>query len=410
MRTIVFIDTYKSGSSREAIQAAEALGLFTVLLTDQKSFVKKRTEFPDVHLMALLDIADRDAIRKALRSLEEQGKTIEGIVSFIDSYVYAAARLADERDLNRISKKAVKIMEDKILTREALADTPYSPYHSIYEPSSPLAAFIKEQKKRLPLIVKSPTSCGSKDVRLAKTKEDLAVHMEKLLRKFPDQPVLVEEYLEGPQYLVEVIVHEKNVQIVAVLEQEIKKWKRFIVIGYALLAQVPAEIMDSLLEAVTQIVTTMEMENGACHLELRLVDGQWKLIEINPRISGGAMNKMIQAAYGINLVEETLKLHLGETPNLERKHEKFVYTQYLTVSSSGYLVKVTGKNKANSHPGVHEVYIKPRKGAYLTVPRSMGHRYAYVMATSDDSIEEARNAAKAAASKIKFHLSNERDK
>ncbi|MGB8957001.1 MAG: hypothetical protein WCC10_16640, partial [Tumebacillaceae bacterium] len=185
MRTIVFIDTYKSGSSRDAIQAAEALGLFTVLLTDSKSFVKKRTEFPDVHLMMHLDIDDHDAIRKTLRSLEEQGKTIEAIVSFIDSYVYPAARLADERDINRISKKAVKKMEDKILTREALADTPYSPYHSIYEPSESLSAFIKEQKSRLPLIVKSPNSCGSKDVRLAKKRADLEVHMEKLLHNYP---------------------------------------------------------------------------------------------------------------------------------------------------------------------------------------------------------------------------------
>ena len=51
------------------------------------------------------------------------------------------------------------------------------------------------------------------------------------------------------------------------------------------------------------------IENGALHLELRLTQNGWKLIEINPRISGGAMNNMLQAL-GFSLVEETLKILL----------------------------------------------------------------------------------------------------
>lgn len=51
MKTIIFIGTQKSGSSREAISTAEQLGYYTVLLTDRQSYMEQRTEFPDVHHM-----------------------------------------------------------------------------------------------------------------------------------------------------------------------------------------------------------------------------------------------------------------------------------------------------------------------------------------------------------------------
>ncbi len=142
------------------------------------------------------------------------------------------------------------------------------------------------------------------------------------------------------------------------------------------------------------------------HLEIRLTKNGWKLIEINPRVSGGAMNNMIEAAFGFNLVEETLKIFIGETPNITPKHRKYVYTQYVVINEKGILTKVTGKNKAKKLPGILEVYIKPKKGTLLMPPLSMGHRYAYVIATGT-SMEEAKIRAKNAADEITFHLKEE---
>ncbi|UZM97127.1 hypothetical protein OL548_17875 [Lysinibacillus sp. MHQ-1] len=50
-----------------------------------------------------------------------------------------------------------------------------------------------------------------------------------------------------------------------------------------------------------------------------------------------------------------------------------------------------------------EVYVKPRKGTFLTPPLSMGHRYAYVIAQGS-TLSEARNHATNAAKEIKFIL------
>ena len=117
----------------------------------------------------------------------------------------------------------------------------------------------------------------------------------------------------------------------------------------------------------------------------------------------GAMNKIIEIAFGINLVEETIKIFLGQEPNFEKKYKRFVYAQYLTSHSTGRLIKVTGKNRCSRLPGVEEVFIKPKKGRILHPPLSMGDRYGYVLASSENK-DEAMTIGKEAAKEIRFYI------
>lgn len=75
MDTIIFIETNKSGSSREAIKAAEKLNFFTVLLTNKTKFIEERNIFPDVHQMILTDINDYDNIITIIEKIIKSGKT-----------------------------------------------------------------------------------------------------------------------------------------------------------------------------------------------------------------------------------------------------------------------------------------------------------------------------------------------
>ncbi|MED4226522.1 ATP-grasp domain-containing protein [Neobacillus cucumis] len=401
MQTIVFIETNKSGSSREAFKAAERLGYFTVLLTNRQKLIHQRTEFPDIHQMILVDTSNYDELRNNISKLQKQGKQIKGILSFVDPFVHVAAALSEEFCSTVVSTEAIFKMENKVLTRELLKDLPMSSFYKIYTPDDSLEDFIEQSTEHLPLIVKSPTSAGSKDVLLANDRNQLKQAMQKLLEK--NEQILLEEYLDGPQYLIEVLVHNGTITIVAVVEQQITFTQRFIVTGYCLLPYINERLYYSLLETVGSIIRAFQMKNGACHLEMRIVDGMWKLIEMNPRIAGGAMNRIIEVGLGINLVEETIQLMLGHKPNLTSKHHKYVYAHYLTVDSRGKLIKVTGKENSTQYPGVEEVFIKPRQGQFVRPPLSMGDRCGYILASSDYK-EEAIRRAMDAASEIRFHL------
>jgi biotin carboxylase len=402
MKTIIFIGSNKSGSSREAIKAAERLGFFTVLLTDREPFLEKRLDFPDVHQMILTELTDYDFLKANIKEIQEQGKKIEAILSFIDPFVHVASKLSKELGLTAVSPDPLVKMENKVLTRELLKDLPVSPNFARYGKDDSLEDFIDKQKGSFPLIVKTPISTGSKDVLFVKDDGQLAQSINTLLKK-GSSDVLIEEYLEGPQYLIEACVYNGKVHIIAVLEQEITFFDRFIVTGYCLLGDMDIVFYNKIYETVCLVLEQFKLKNGSCHLEMRLINHEWKLIEINPRISGGAMNRIIETAFGINLVEETIKIYLGREPNLEKKYKRFVYAHYLTSDSTGTLIKVTGKNRCSQLQGIEEVFIKPKKGKILHPPLSMGDRYGYVLASSDNK-EEAIRIAKEAAKEIRFYI------
>jgi len=407
MKTIIFVGTQKSGSSREAIRAAENMGFYTVVFADQPRQKEQRTEYPDVHLLILCDLNNIDELRNQIRNLIIRGLEISAIISFTDPHCYMASLLAEEFCEGRFSTQAIGNMEDKIKSRKIISSLPFSPSFAVLSENLSHSSIPDMFKGKFPFIIKSPNSTGSKDVFKVTSEIQFEKLCNKLSKRYPGQPILIEEYLDGPQYLVEVVVYKNHIHVIAIFKQEITFQRRFIVTGYSLQPSSSA-FLEELKEAVESIVKAFGMEMGTCHLEIRHVPGGWKLIEINPRISGGGMNRLIGYGLGINLVKETIKMALGQEPDLQPKKLQHVFAQYVTVSRSGILKKVTGKRKALQFPGVLEVYIKPRKGAFLIPPLSMGNRYAYVIAEGE-SEENAKENAKNAASLIKFHLTTDED-
>ncbi|GMA62641.1 hypothetical protein GCM10025859_30810 [Alicyclobacillus fastidiosus] len=159
------------------------------------------------------------------------------------------------------------------------------------------------------------------------------------------------------------MVEDRTIHIVAIVEQHMLKHRgRMIVAGYAVLVSPPRELVESLRETVQAIVMQMGLENGPCHIELRRRHDGWKVIEINPRMSGSAMNRMIDFTYGVNLAQETLRLYLGKQLRLHVTRLEHVYAQFVTAHETGLLKSVEGRVDALHVPRVRDVFIKPNKG------------------------------------------------
>ncbi|MGP7817103.1 ATP-grasp domain-containing protein [Niallia sp. 01092] len=401
MQTIVFLGSNKSGSSRDAVFSAANLGYFIVLLTDREKFIEQRDEFSDVDLMILMqDLLDENKVKEKISYLESQGKEIKACISLIDPFVYLAAKITADLDLAPLSVEALKLMGNKIDVRKELSSIDVNPFFISYQNES-IDEFVENYKEHLPLVIKPPVSNGSKDVLLVETIDQFRNGLTFLKDKLSNSPILMEGYINGPQYIIEVVCYESTVHIVGVVEQEISHHDRFIITGYNFPALLNEEDYENLQISVSKIVSHLNLQNGSCHLEMRSINGKWKLIEINPRISGGAMNRIIKEATGINLTNEIIKLYLGKEPSFEKKKKLYVSAQFSTIETRGTLLRVTGRNRASKYPGVKEVYVKPRKGAVINKPQSLGDRYAYVIAVSEDP-EEVKRIAKSAVNEIKF--------
>jgi biotin carboxylase len=403
MNAIVFLGTQKSGSSREAIRAAAELGYYTVLLTDSPKQIRQRDEYPDVHLMQFCNLDDLEDIRRKIYLLKNRSIKVRAICCFTDPYCGLASKVAAENNLPHFSTEAIFIMQNKLKSREVIKDTPYCPKYQL------LTKDKREKSEEIgfPAVVKYIDSDGSKDVYFCENETDYWKYTDKLFEKYNEGILLFEEYLDGPQYIVETVVVDGIVNIIAIIAQEIQHVnEHFIITGYKLLIDYDEDFINPLRKATETIIQKHGLTFGPSHLEIRHVKGEWKLVEINPRISGAGMNNLLKFGLGINLVKETLKLLLNREAYLEPRYRTNTFAQYVIVNKAGKLFSITGKAKAASMPGVKFLYIKPRKGGFLIPPESMGNRYAYVIATGD-SEDEARERAKEAASFIRFNLFSE---
>ncbi len=399
MKTIVFIGCNKFGTSNEALIIAKQMGYYVALIMDKKIHYSLKAD----QFIYIKDLFNIEKSIDAITKLKEKGYEICACLSFIDPYISYSAKLAKHFGLMEVSINSLYSMENKIRFREKLKHLSSSPFYTTFHNEASVYPFIKKHNSNLPLIVKPPSTNGSRDVFFVETEEQLKTAVHFLLKKYPKQSVLVEEYLLGPQYLIEVFVQNNNLTIIGIIEQEFSEDEPFIVIGYQFPASLSETEYKNLIISVREIIGELELTNGACHLEMRNVDGEWKLIEINPRMSGGVMNRIIEEGTGINLIKDIIKLNLGKEPSLMKTQNHHVYARYVTLRSRGKLLKVTGEELALKYDGVKYVFVKPLEGDILTAPSTMGHRYACIIAASQ-SPNEAKSIALAAAMEIKFYL------
>lgn len=399
MKTIVFVGCNKFGTSHEALIIAKEMGYYTVLLTDKKNHDLYEVD----KVIYMNDLLNLNKCIDAITNLGEEQYEICACLSFIDPYVSHSARIAQHFNINVLSIDSLNIMENKIRFRDKLQGLSSSPFYTTFHNETSVEQFTNQYMDLLPFIVKPPATNGSKDVLLVETKEQFNNSIHFIQKKYPQYPALVETYLAGPQYLVEVLVYKNKINIIGVIAQEFSNDGLFIITGYQFPAMLNNKDYSSLEMTVQDIISTLELTNGSCHLEMRLVNSEWKLVEINPRMSGGAMNRIIVEGTGINLINEIIKLHLGETPSLAKIKNQHVYAKYLTIGRRGKLLKITGKDKALKHEGVKYVFVKPLEGKILPTSSTMGHRYACIIATAK-SAKEAKSNALAAASEIKFYI------
>jgi len=401
MNCIVFIGTYKSGSSYDAITAAKEMGYATVLLTVRNAHLKMKDHFSNVDMLLLCNTHDVNKVKHEIDGLHHKGLNVCAVVSFIEEHCYTASLLAKERGLPCFTPAAICTMLDKLETRKAIDSTPYSPNFCEIKNNDAMKQDTIE--KSLPCILKEPLSTGSKWVAKINSFAEYEYEIDKFRKECHSERLLLEDYLSGPQFLVETLVIDGKPHIAAIIEQEVSYVNRFIITGYKVIHDYQSEFIQSLITAVNDIIVCIGMENGPCHLECIHNGEQWKLVEINPRISGGAMNVLITEATGINLVKETLKTALGQKPDLTGKYKKEAFAQYVIANKEGILLKVTGRNKARNCEGVRQVFVKPKRGQLIFPPRSMGHRYAYVIAVGGTAHEAMMNA-KHAAGHIQFYV------
>ena len=232
-------------------------------------------------------------------------------------------------------------------------------------------------------------------------KEDFIKLYRRALDESRDHSVLIEQFIEGPEFSVEVIVWQGEPHVLAVTDKKTTEAPYFVELGHNQPSVFSEEIQQKLKDGAIAGIKALGLSNCAAHCELKVQDGEAYLMEIGARMGGDFIStELTHLSSGIDMVAATICVVLGMEPNLNPVEEKHgVCIRYFT-PKPGKLVAIENEEVLkNAH--VYDAEIYHKVGDVIPEVKSSLDRSGHVIVIAD-TIKEAIDRAESMIKEVKM--------
>lgn len=218
-----------------------------------------------------------------------------------------------------------------------------------------------------------------------------------------DGRVLLEEYMEGPEFSVESISINGECNVIQITDKITSGAPYFVELGHTQ----PTAFSDKEKEAIAKVakagVQALGIKVGPSHTEIKLTPKGPKIVEIGARLGGGCITThLVPMSCGVDMVESNIRVALGLTVDLKPKYDKAAAIRFIT-PQSGVFKGVKGLVDAKQIPGFKEIGFFKEIGDFIPEMKNGLDRLGYVIAQSDTR-EEAEAVCNNALDLIKIEV------
>lgn len=243
-----------------------------------------------------------------------------------------------------------------------------------------------------PVIVKPRDNSGSRGVKLCRSKEELEASMSEALEVSKLDSVLVEEFIEGPEYSIEGLHHDGKSEVIQFTEKKTTEFPYNVELGHIQPANISEENQQKIREIVAKIDSALHFENCPSHTELKINERGIFVIETSPRLGGDYITSTLTPlSTGVNLEDELLKISLGETINPQPKAVQYSGVRFFSFEEGCVIKHVPNEKFVKSWPHVVDFSFNLKEGQSVNRITSSLNRYGHLTLTAGnrDAIEEA---------------------
>lgn len=371
--------TIASVSGRRILDVLADMGMRTVLLDDDIPF--------DVALQVDVPIeTDLDAWRATeakLRAVHRR-RPIDAVVSVRDSHVPLAGYLAARLGVRGPALPAALICYDKARMRAALhaADLPNPRFAVAREPGE---VALLADRVGFPLVLKPTHSAGGASVRLCRDHHELGAATTELTKDRDLVELLLEEYLDGPEYAIQTVTTDGDTEVLSILRTYIGPPPRFAEIGYDYPSGLTADEEGTLAHFMASVLRAIGFGSGIAHSQVRLTANGPRVVEINPRPPGGMLAQVTQTVSGVDMVRAAIEATMGTPITRSAATARQVLYRCLVFETSGYLDYDTSA-LTESPSAVVEVDVDPGDAVY-SVEHPDGGVYGRIVLFGSDGAD-----------------------
>jgi biotin carboxylase len=251
----------------------------------------------------------------------------------------------------------------------------------------------------LPSIIKPSRNSGSRGItRLGPGITDSMVirAFREALEQSRDHSVVVEHFVDGPEFSVEILSWNGRYEVLAVTDKVTTGNPHFVETGHSQPTRFSSDARQKVVEAALKGVKALGITWSAAHAEVKLTPEGPFLMEIGARLGGDFITtELVPRSTGIDMVAAAISLALGEEPDLKPQHApQGVAIRYLT-PSRGVISSIIGVEQARFMPGVQLVQLVTKIGDFVPEISSSLSRVGHVIAegpTADEAIARAEAA------------------
>lgn len=215
------------------------------------------------------------------------------------------------------------------------------------------------------------------------TKEEFVELFERSKAESRDKSVMLEQFVEGPEFSVEIIVWKGQVNVLTVTDKKTTEAPYFVELGHNQPSTFPTEIVEKIKSAAVAGVKALQVNNCACHAEVKVQDGEAYIMEIGARMGGDFIStELTHLSTGIDMVAAAINCALGIEPCLEPTEETHGVCIRYFCPKPGKLVSISNTEALND-PRVYLWEIYHKEGDMIPEVTSSLCRSGHVIVTEE---------------------------
>ena len=345
--------------------------------------------------------ADLDASARRILARAGPLKVIDAVVAADTPMLVLAATVAAAMGLPHNPVDAVRAALDKAAQRQrwAAAGVPQPSFRLV-----PAGECVRQAAEAIgfPCVLKAVSLSASQGV-LRADDPAAAVEAARLIRQIlddaerpADEPLLIEEYLPGPELSIDGVLTAGDLTVTAVFDKpgmpDGPTFEETLLVSPSRLAE---RTLAAAVRTAADAARSLGLSTGPVHAELRICDRGPAMLELAPRSIGGLCSRALRFAGGVSLEEIVLANALGRPIPGGGGPAAPCGIYMLPVPRPGILRAVEGKADALAVSGVTGLTITIPPGQRVR-PLPDGDRYlGFVFAEADTpaDVEEALTAA-----------------
>lgn len=333
---------------------------------------------------------DEDAVLEAAEDYMP-----DGIMTLAtDMPMRGVSKVSDKLHLHSISYETALKATDKYDMIKAFKEHNVpSPWFFVVDSLEELKSHVADM--RFPCIIKPTDNAGSHGVAKVNCIQELLDSYEYAHSCSRHGKVIVEEYLDGPEVSVEVMVVNGVVNILQITDKITTEAPHFVEMGHTQPSQLPQEICDAICIVTTAACKAVGIDKGPAHVEMKVTERGPVMIELGARMGGDNITThLVPLSTGIDMVKATIKVALGEEPDIEPMLSFGSAIRYFDVPF-GTIKSIENVEVVKQIPGVKQVTFTKEVGDVSNPIHCSNDRVGFVIAQGKSAAEAVAACEKA---------------